>query len=216
MGKTVRLRAVLLAILLFATGLVIHAAPKGTHRVPTVPLAEALAQIGTWKAGPSSLTEDIRKELRLDDFINATYTDGKRKVFLYVGYYYSTSKVGASHSPLVCYPGQGWIISNEKTHSVSLREANQRPVDLATIRIERGDDRHLAAYWFQSYDMTASDTFRQKVHTLYRKFSGGHEANAFVRVSVPIGPSGEKEALETALDFVGDFQPRFLFYLRSY
>jgi EpsI family protein len=215
-GKTVRLRVVLLAVLLFATGVVIHAAPKDVPRVPQVPLAQALAQIGMWKAGPSSLPVEIRDELKLDDYINAGYTDGKRTVFLYVGYYYSKGKVGAAHSPLVCYPGQGWVVSDAKKRNVPLKDARQRPVELATIRIERGDDRQLAVYWFQSYDLTASDTFRQKVNTFYQKFSGGHEANAFVRVSVPIGPGGEREALETALDFVADFQPRFLSYLRSY
>jgi hypothetical protein len=71
-------------------------------------LPRALANIKGWHSnGLVELDRSIIEALELDEYVNHNFTNGRETVSLYIGYYLTSKKVGASHSPLVCFPGQG-------------------------------------------------------------------------------------------------------------
>ena len=127
-------------------------------------LAEALANIDGWKnSGLIQIDQKIIDALDLDDYVNNYFSNGEAVVSLYVGYYLTSQKVGAAHSPLVCFPGQGWTLSDFKEKSAKV---GRNEVNLMQIIASAPERKELLIYWFQAYDKTSPGTFLQKIYTL--------------------------------------------------
>ena len=78
-------------------------------------LDEAFSSIGPWSTlEVLGFDQKIVDALQLDDYTHRTYSNGEDTVWVYVGYYLTDRSIGAAHSPLVCYPGQGWLISDKQ------------------------------------------------------------------------------------------------------
>ena len=116
---------------------------------------------------------------------------------------------------LVCFPGQGWAVSNRSTGEMSLDPKNGEIISYSSMVVERGDSRQLLIYWFQAYDRTNPDTFSQKLATLWNKVSGVGQDNAFVRISTSLNGTSADEARETIFRFIRAFYPVFLDYVRD-
>jgi len=80
---------------------------------------------------------------------------------------------------------------------------------------ERGLYKELVIYWFQSYDKAISETFSQKLSALVSKISQGREDNAFVRTSMALEGKSPEEGREVIFDFIREFYPAFLKYVRE-
>jgi EpsI family protein len=179
-----------------------------------MPLSRALAEIEDWQRGELQVLDDkIIDALGSDYYINHYYKYNGNSVSLYISYYLTSKKVGAAHSPQVCFPGQGWQLSNLKKATVT--------VDSETINLQRaiasnGERKELLIYWFQSYEKTSPGTFVQKLNTLWLKFLKGKEDNAFVRVMVPMTNITGEEAYQIGVKFIKAFYPRFLQYIKDH
>ena len=152
------------------------------------------------------------KSLLLDDYLYRNYVNGDRVVSLYIGYYLTTQKVGAAHSPLVCFPGQGWMLSKAQSLTVATSRGD---IQLEKMIAAKGGHRELLLYWFQSYDRSSSGTLMQKVNNFLSRFQDNREDNAFVRVTVPLSGAPENDALKDGIDFIKAFYPTFLSYVKS-
>lgn len=201
------------ACLAFAAYFVYFVSPSAAPR-PKAPLKEAFSDIGRWK-----MTEDVHMEdrlveaLELDDYLFRSFSMGDTSISLYIGYYRSAGKVGAAHSPLVCFPGQGWEISIPGTFPLGTERGK---IHAERLIIEKGRHRELLFYWYQSYDRTSGGSFRQKIDNLWTRMKGKPEDNAFVRVSVPVQDDDLEEAGRQAAEFIQDFYPKFHHYITSY
>lgn len=211
MGQVQKRRVVVLILLLVLCVAAARAVPAPGNIRPGEHLDAALQLPGNWVRGesypPSPL---VIRALKLDDYVSRDYINGNRTVNLYVGYYDSAKKVGAAHSPLVCFPGQGWVLSNKR--AVSLR-VNDKEIRVATMIASRGDSKALVVYWFQAYDRTFAGTFAQKLYEFWCALSNRGEGNAFVRVIVNLHHKSEKQAFAVASSFIDAFYPVFLHYV---
>ena len=179
-------------------------------------LNSALQNIDTWKvAGTNPLTPNIVTALELDDYIFQSYTNKKDIVSLYIGYYFSGKKVGAAHDPLVCFPGQGWVLSQTNAGEFQIKSDKDITINYSTILATRGTEKTFLLYWFQAFDETNSNTISQKISLLKSKFSGKGEDNAFVRFSVPLGKKSPEECEKIISGFVQEFYPVFIKYIYS-
>ena len=213
MGSLARSKLIILTALFALTALLVYGGPSSRASKKGMPLAKALSNIPGWTmAGSSPLDDKIIKALKLDDYVNAVYTDGKHTVSLYIGYYLTSRNVGASHSPLVCMPGQGWAVSEMKISPLSVQG---HKISLAGMVIEKGEDKELILYWFQATGKTSSGTFVQKLYALWAKAVKHGEDNAFVRVSIPMEKNSLLRAQEIGAVFIRDFYPQFLSYVRK-
>ncbi|WP_281492042.1 exosortase C-terminal domain/associated protein EpsI [Desulfosarcina cetonica] len=169
--------------------------------------------VGRWSAvNDVAMEQHIVESLNLDDYLFRSYSEGERVVTLYIGYYYTADKVGAAHSPLVCFPGQGWEISTPKAASVTT--AGSR-VSAEQIMIRKGQQRELILYWFQAYDRTSPGTLKQKLNNFWAKLRSKPEDNAFVRVSVTIQGNHVEDAAKSAETFIQAFYPAFFDYVTN-
>ena len=213
MGQIASSRLIIVILCISLAGSVIFLRSRPLSSAKADRLYQFLSDIEGWDRRKSfALDQEIVDALELDDYININYHRGKQEVSLYVGYYYSTDKIGTSHSPLVCFPGQGWVLSN--------RERKVIHVDGNTINLEkmiaaRGDKKELIIYWFQAYDKTSPGTFMQKVNNFLITLKGNNGNNAFVRVTVPIENNDAHRAYQIGIYYIRSFYPRFLSFIKS-
>jgi len=176
-------------------------------------LAESLEDIEGWKnSGLIQIDQRIVDELKLDGYVNNFFSNSEGVVSLYIGYYLSSQKVSAAHSPLVCFPGQGWDLSDFEKKSVKV---GNQTVNLMQIIATAPERKELLIYWFQAYEKTSPGEFLQKINTLLAKFTDGREDNAFVRVTVPMKNMNVDQAYRIGVDFIKAFYPRFLEHVKN-
>lgn len=198
---------------LFVAAFFIHFRRPVNNIVERPPLAQMFSSFDGWQSiGDSRMDQEIVDTLKLDDYLYRTYSSENGIASLYIGYYNTSSKIGASHSPLVCFPGQGWEITVPE--KIDLRQ-DDKIIHTEKLVVNKGQKKSLLLFWFQSYDKTSSGTFLQKVHNLWARLNSRPEDNAFVRVTVSIADDDIDEANELAVDFATHFYPVFLDYIIS-
>ena len=213
MGQITSSRIIVLIVCFFLAGSVVYSRTEQSPHVKTVQLHEVLSDIKGWnKSQFLTLDPEIVDALKLDDYININYFRGDEMASLYIGYYFSTGKIGASHSPLVCFPGQGWVLSDREAKTIQI-EGNT--INLEKMVATRGDRQELLIYWFQAYDKTSPGTFMQKVNNFLIKLKGDTGHNAFVRVTVPINNNDLARAYQTGVDYIKVFYPPFLQFIKT-
>lgn len=217
MGQTGSKKIIIVVILFLLSALFVYGKPDPKRSIKNRSLNEALAEVDGWKAGPSLPFDKVVVEsLALDDYLNRVYRKGNKSVSLYIGYYLTSGKVGASHDPLVCFPGQGWDVLDQDSGSIKIGEGANPTVSYSVMKVKRGAEAsQIILYWFQSYQAANPNTLLQKITTVMQKFTDAKEDNAFVRLSCAAAEKSESECIETMQDFTRAFYPVFLEYIRE-
>jgi EpsI family protein len=202
-------------LLLLVAGLVANFRTESKSDFHAVPISTSLLEFGPWKM-ESDIPLDgmIAQKLMLDDYLYRRFSDGQSTIVLYIGYYRNASKVGASHDPLVCFPGQGWVLKNHNvSHLTLLIQGKEEKISFATMVAERNGIQEYLLYWFQADANTAPNTFLQKLHLLKAKMQGKGQHNAFVRLSMNMKGSAIGDSRQVMMKFVTSFYPVFLNYV---
>lgn len=217
MGYPNRVKVIFVVSCLLLTGILLHTRLEAPTVVKSTALQDTLISFGKWKRlNEVPLDLNIQEALRLDDYLYRRYTDGSNVVVLYIGYYYTTSKVGAAHDPLVCFPGQGWILSNRDSRKINLFSGQKKySVDYAVMQATIREQKDALLYWFQAQDKAASDTLSQKALLFWQKISIGREENAFVRLSLDMQGKSYEQTISILNGFVESFYPDFHQYVQS-
>ena len=216
MGQTSSTKIIILAIFLVLTGILLHWKPASKVAKKEKSLSQALINIPGWEnKGFTELDPKIVEALKLDDYVNHNFTDGEENISLYIGYYFTSKKVGAAHDPLVCFPGQGWKVSGLRTGDYTLDSLNSGTLSYSTMTAQLGMQKELILYWYQSFDRTNSGTFSQKITLLWKKILGQGEDNAFVRITIPLRDRAVRENQEAIFKFVRAFYPVFLDFVKE-
>ncbi|MDY6950002.1 MAG: EpsI family protein [Thermodesulfobacteriota bacterium] len=216
LGQALHRRIIILIICFALTSVFVHRRSVSRTVSKPIPLTQALTNIKGWDAGkPVPLDKRIVDALQLDDYVNQHYFNGNESVFLYIGYYLTASKVGAVHDPLVCFPGQGWMLEDRQKGELLLKRNPADSISFTSMTVHRGEEKQIIVYWFQSYDQTSPDTLSQKIRSLWKRFTDHRQESAFVRISVPVEGKSLSEARQMAFTFMQSFYPVFLEYVRA-
>ena len=215
MGSLSWVRVCIAVMLLLVTGFAVNLRHDSTPRSAGEPLFSVLTGFGEWRmTGDIPLDSKIQEELKLDDYLYRRFSDGKQTVILYVGYYHAATKVGAAHDPLVCFPGQGWMLRENESVSDSMTIQGEKiPLSYATMVAEQNDNKELLFYWFQADTRMASSTLMQKLLLVQSKILGHGQHNAFVRLSLDLKTQSIGEGRQAMQRFISDFYPAFLDYV---
>ena len=162
-------------------------------------------------------TEDIERVLGADEYLNRFYvTSAGSEVNLYAGYYYSQRAGDAIHSPLNCLPGAGWlpVVQDQATIAVPGRA---EPITVNQFVIQKGLDRQLVLYWYQSHGRVIANEYWSKFYLVYDAARLNRSDAAMVRVISFIRPTpdGEAVAIQQATEFVRALFPKLPAYLPS-
>lgn len=179
------------------------------------------AQIQSWTGRSLPPMEaKILAVLGVDDYMSRVYvTPDRAAVGVYVGYYNSQRQGDSIHSPMNCLPGAGWepLSQSAVRIPVTVREG---PTEIDSNRyvIQKGLDRQLVLYWYQSHGRTVASEYRSKFLLIRDAVLLNRTDAALVRVIVPINANledGEMSAERQATDFVKAMFPLLPEYLPS-
>ena len=195
-------RALTLTAMFAATALVLAQASKAEPTANRQALAELPAVIDSWQGRVERDFEpEIVKELGVDDYTNRSYfaPDGRR-LGLYIGYH-STQRHGDTiHSPLNCLPGAGWTPREVGRARLTVTDPTSgagRRIEINRVVIERGLDRQLVLYWYQSHGRVVASEYWGKIYTVVDAIRLNRTDAALVRVIAPV-PSRDPEELAAA------------------
>lgn len=139
-----------------------------------------------WQANEGRLDTQVEVGLGVDDYVLADYRRGANEVVnLYVAYYGSQRKGASPHSPQVCIPGGGWLITGLDRMTLDLEGTG--PFEVNRVIISRGNQRQLVYYWFEQRGRRIANEYWMKWYLLVDALLRNRSDGALVRVTTPIG-----------------------------
>ena len=213
MGNKKQKKIAVLIVLCLLAGIFVYRQAETQKVAKPVSLQALLGPVPGYQASPNiPLDEATYTFLDLDDYTQSNYQKDGRSIDLYIGYYFTLDKVSAAHSPLVCFPGQGWTLTTPQQQHLQIgKQIINYEEMIATLE----QHKQLVLYWYQAHEKTVTQIYRNKLNALLNQITGDKQEHAFVRVSIPIGESGVEEARTIGQDFIKAFYPVFLTYVNS-
>src|SRR5262245_53698953 len=191
----------------------------GADTIPArLPLIGLPYAIGDWQGRPGpALDRRVLALLGADDYTTRIYSDRLgHRAGLYIGYHATQRQGDSIHSPMNCLPGAGW--QPMLTERLALDAAVTSPPDPARstptvvnkVLIQKGEDRQLVLYWYQSHGRIVAGEYAAKVLLFVDAMRTGRTDAALVRITVPIDPQSSRGALDaehSAVSFAGALMP---------
>lgn len=188
------LRFWMIVVFLTAATLGLHLLSHGEPVAPPQPLRNFPITFGAWVGRDIPIDPDILRVAAVDDYLNRQYRapDGSA-VGLYVGYYKSQQTGDAIHSPKNCLPGSGWQPVSSGRWDLTLPSGKREPVNLYII--EKGLERELVLYWYQSHGRVIASEYSAKFYMVRDAIRLNRTDSALVRIITPIkhDPEAAKE-----------------------
>jgi EpsI family protein len=161
---------VLLGLFLATWGFLARAA-KAEPTPIREPLTALPLTIQDWRGRVEPEFEPkILAVLGVDDYTSRTYfRPASPPAGLYVGYYSSQRQGDTIHSPLNCLPGAGWIPVRQTRVVLPVRTAPDGPdqtIEINDVIIEKGLDRQVVYYWYQSHQRVVASEYWGKIFTV--------------------------------------------------
>ena len=145
------------------------------------------------------------QELGADDYLNRIYRGGAQPVELYIGFYRDEHSGDAIHSPRNCLPGAGW----DPVHSAKLQigSTNGRAVLVNEYLVQKGSERDLALYWYESHGRVVASEYLAKFWLVADAIRGKGTDGALIRIWTSAA-DGESSAKDRAMAFAQSVQQR--------
>jgi len=167
--------------------------------------------IGKWQGKKEQFDPEIYDVLGVDDSVLMNFrSPDNRHVNVYVGFYQSQKEGDLIHSPKNCMPGAGWNIVDTRLEQVEL-EGSQNPKKVILLEIQKGSEKQLMLYWFQSRGRIIPSEYWQKIWLVIDSITKRRTDGSFVRLISPVTGS-EAQTLETLKSFARKIYP----YLNEY
>ena len=182
------------------------------------PLTSFPLTIGEWRGKDGELSQLELDELKLTDYVMATYArpEAQAPVELYVAYYASQRKGASIHSPKACLPGGGWVIDEFSQVPVPGAGPGGAAGELVVNRalISLGDKRMLVYYWFQGRGRTVTNEYLAKWYIFWDSMTKNRTDGALVRVITMVPDASQVDAAEERLrEFVVQAAPRLSYHI---
>lgn len=157
----------------------------------------------------SSVAEDVPYDrevigtLYADDVIYKRFhkNDGP-PITLFVALYEGLEKTDFSHSPIVCFTGQGWEIDRQTKEELRLDESKRGRIRVNQLIQTKMGVRMITLFWYQCPRGVFDNRGFMKLSLFYDILLGRSGRNAFVRVTAVVP---EKKSVEEEAAFLGDF-----------
>lgn len=162
-------------------------------------------QLAGWQGQRSSMDAVYLNQLKLSDYLYATYQHAADlPVNVWVAYYDSQRKGDSTHSPASCLPGGGWRFQTFGQYGIEL--AGRRLL-LNRAVIVHGGDRELMYYWFPQRGRDITNEYLLKWYLLWDALTRHRTDGALVRLIIPLPPgipaaAGDRQLTAFARAFV--------------
>jgi EpsI family protein len=172
--------------------------------------------IGPWVGTEDHFEKKIYNVLGVDDsFLGNYQTIDGRYLQLYIGYYQSQREGNIIHSPKNCMPGAGWNITKTTTEELEIPDIKERKIKVIKLVLEKGPQKQLALYWFQSRGRFIASEYMQKIYLVLDSIRLNRTDGSFVRLIAPVVNGDESKAFKDLKDFATQIIPILQEYLPS-
>lgn len=163
--------------------------------------------IGAWQAKEDSLDKEVEKFLGVDDYLLADFkSPTKGAVNFYVAYYASQRKGVSPHSPQVCMPGGGWVISS--LNRIVIDVAGKKDFYVNRTVINKDNHRQVVYYWFEQRGRHIANEYYMKWYLLLDAIQKNRTDGALVRVTTYLKPTEDETAADERIQsFLHDSLP---------
>lgn len=172
-------------------------------------------KISNWEAKEESLGKDVETFLGVNDYLLADYKNTEKgAVNFYVAYYASQRKGVSPHSPQVCMPGGGWVISS--INRIALDVAGKKDFYVNRTVINKDNHRQVVYYWFEQRGRHIANEYYMKWFLLLDSIKRNRTDGALVRVTTYLRPTESESAadariqgfLHESLPLLDDYVPK--------
>src|SRR6476660_5889564 len=205
-------------VVVILIGLVIAAVGVArADRAERVPLRTSFSafpmKLGDWTSVQDTpLTKREIEVLGVSDYVMRGYFAPQRTgVGLYIGYWQSQRQGSSIHSPQNCLPGAGWEPVSQSIMTFADPRTPDTPLQANRYIVQKGNDRILVLYWFQSHGRIGASEYWSKFYLIADAMRLDRSDGAIVRLTAAIagtGPEAEARAQTDALAFAGVLLPQ--------
>lgn len=205
-------RTILIVLIMTATwGLTLWAG-NTEDILPVASFERFPVQIGSWQGIRGELDPEVYNVLGVEDYVLANFRKPPfPAVNLYIGFYQSQRQGDIIHSPRNCLPGAGWRIARSDTEVLSLGSGTAQ---VARLFLEKGAEKQVVLYWFQSRGRIISSEYMQKIWLVIDAVTRHRTDGSFVRLIAPVVRT-EQETLDLLRDFARQLHPHLEQYIPS-
>jgi len=214
-----RTRLVFVLVVLAAAAIAVARADRAESVPLRAPFTQFPMELGDWRGLQlPPFDSKVLAVLGLDDYVSRYYTRPDRaEANLYVGYWKSQRQGDTMHSPQNCLPGAGWEFVAESLASFpDPRDVAAPPVTVRRFVIQKGIEKQLVLYWYQSRGRVVASEYWSKFYLVLDAARYNRTDAALVRVVVPIRPNvpnAEANADQAAVQFAGLLLPALVNFL---
>ena len=202
-------RFAIVAILLAATALFLHARSRNEVLAPRAPLAGFPLQLGEWTGTNFEIQQDVRDVLGAGDFLLRVYRNSLVRqpyIDLFLAYFPSQRAGDTIHSPKHCLPGAGWV--PVESGRVTLNLPGHSPFPANRYVIAKGTDRQLVLYWYLAHDRAIASEYWAKFYLVADSIRLNRSDGSLIRVTTSLRPDETTDAAQARLiSFAGKFTP---------
>ena len=176
----------------------------------TKPLASLAQSIDGWTMVKEwAIEPEVQAVLKADDTLSRHYIQPgvPQGAGFFIAFFKSQRAGVAPHSPKNCLPGNGWVAEKSTIIPIAV-PGRAEPIEANYYVIQRGDNKSVVVYWYQSHSRTVADEYKAKFYVMADAIRLNRTDTALVRVTVAVGPGGVPAAEQAAFAFVrGSFGP---------
>ena len=174
------------ALATFAAALATQAHERTEIQPPRNAFVDFPMRLGGWAGQRSAMGAVYLDQLKLSDYLYATYQRrADPPINVWVAYYDSQRKGDSTHSPASCLPGGGWEFQTFAPYALATAEG-RLTVNRAVI--VHGDERELMYYWFPQRGRDITNDYLLKWYLLWDAITRDRTDGALVRIIVPLPP----------------------------
>jgi EpsI family protein len=166
-------------------------------------------QLGPWQASAEqSIGPDVTAYLKPDEYILRDYMDQRSGagIGLFVAYFKSLQNVYGPHSPRICLPGSGWLVSSSKVVQIAV-PGRPGGIPVNQFTMQKSNQRILVLYWYQNDRDVWAEEFHAKLRLLPDLIRYRRSDVSLVRVIAPLGNAAPDTELANCLQFTQSLFP---------
>ena len=202
MAKTISFRPIRYGLLVGACLILVLQASASRmlqfdeQKIPIPGLHNLPWQVGDWKASSEqSIGAATEAYLKPDEYILRDYADPQQgaAINVFVAYFKSLQNTYGPHSPSVCLPGAGWVVTSSKIANIPV-PGRSEPIPVNEYTMEKGGERILVLYWYQNDRNIWAQEFQAKLRLLPDLIRYRRSDVSLIRLITPLpGVSAEHE-----------------------
>lgn len=207
-------RFVLVAVLIAAAALFLHARAGNEVFPPRLPLRQFPTQLGNWTGTDVAIDKEVLDVLGPGDFLLRVYQDQEkdRYIDLFIAYFRSQRAGDTIHSPKNCLPGAGW--TQIESRRITISRPGHPPFPATRYVIAKGDARQLVLYWYWAHDRGVASEYWAKFYLVADSIKMNRSDGALVRITTPMYPGETADAAQQRLlPFVDYVVPQLQSYI---